>query len=261
MKKLFYNFVLILMMAFPFLCYAQDNTIINQQNVSISPREYQNLLSLGFTDLEIAIMDKEMFEKNKNLSGQVMSNIVIDNTDSRSLIFPQSDGYTETGGKKMTTTIISISNYYRYKVTVEWKKMPYIRSYDIIGIGKNNNVALSDSVVFTQNYCYKNGNCTSSNIYYPYNDIFGSGVYFPLTKEKNLSTLVITFFYNIKKVDNSTITKLDAYGDYKHATKNISSTNANKFSVRKDLGIELEQSILNYYDSISIAHATWTGSW
>ena len=199
MKKLFYNFVLILVMVFPFLCYAKDGTIINQQNVSISPREYQNLLSLGFTDLEIAIMDKDTFEKNKDLSGQIVSNVVVDNTNSHFLICSQSDGYTETGEKKMTTTIISISNYFRYKVTVEWKKMPYVRSYDIIGIGKNNNVALSDSVVFTQNYCYKNGNCASSNIYYPYNDTFGSGVYFPLTKEKNLSTLVITFFITLKR--------------------------------------------------------------
>lgn len=236
----------------------RNNNYINNQNIVINHIEYYNLKSMGFTDNEIKILDKSTFQNNKDLTGEILSR---KEYFLKSINRAVQNGYVETEYKIVTTYIIKYSNFIRYKITVEWKKMPYYRSYDIIGIGKSNNVSTDGEVNFVQNFCYKNGNCSSNYEFNLKQGENGNGASFPLVSNKNVNNIIITFFYNIKKVDNSTITKLDAYGDYKHATKNISSTNANKFSVRKDLGIELEQSILNYYDSISIAHATWTGSW
>lgn len=100
--------------------------------------------------------------------------------------------------------------------------MPYIRSYDIIAIGKASNLITNGTIFFVQNYCYKSGNCSSNYEYIPKYSNSGNGASFQLVKEKNLTDIIITFFYDIKKSSSDTITKLDAYGDYKHATKTIS---------------------------------------
>lgn len=53
-----------------------------------------------------------------------------------------------TSSKKMITTIISINNCYRYKVSLEWTKIPSTRSYDIIGLGIDNTVKVYSIPVF-----------------------------------------------------------------------------------------------------------------
>lgn len=240
--------------------YAEDtSSYVNKQKVIISQEEYNNLKSNGFTTSEIETLDKFTIEKNKNLKGKVLlQNEYLQNNISRNI----QNGYIETEYKKITTTITEFSNFFRYKISVEWKKMPYYRSYDIIGIGKNSNVSINGNINFVQNYCYKNGECSSSYDFYSNYGDNGFGALFQLAPSKNVNSIIITLFYNVKKSNESnTITRLDAYGDYKHATKNISLKNAKKFSVQGELGIELEQSISSYYDNISIAHAFKTGSW
>ena len=53
---------------------------------------------------------------------------------------------------------------------------------------------------------------------------------------------------------------MNAYGDYSHATKSISGGSAQGFYVDAG-GIDLDESIVSYYDTISKATATWSGSW
>ena len=72
-------------------------------------------------------------------------------------IFGMQAGYIETGAKKMTTRIISTNGRYRYKVDLEWKSMPKVRSYDILGMCIENNVSIYSNVYFQQNYCYSSG--------------------------------------------------------------------------------------------------------
>lgn len=199
--------------------YANEDYIINKQNIKITKQEYNNLKSIGFTDYEIKLLDKKTFDANKNINGKILSQEKSNFFIKTKSITP---GFVETEYKKITTTIIKIQDMYRYKITVEWKKMPYIRSYDIIAIGKASNLITNGTIFFVQNYCYKSGNCSSNYEYIPKYSNSGNGASFQLVKEKNLTDIIITFFYDIKKSSSDTITKLDAYGDYKHATKTIS---------------------------------------
>lgn len=67
-------------------------------------------------------------------------------------------------------------------------------------------------------------------------------------------------YFNVDKKSSMTITELNAYGDYSHATKTISESNAKNYSITR-AGIVLQDSIASYYDAISYAQAVWTGSW
>ncbi len=52
----------------------------------------------------------------------------------------------------------------------------------------------------------------------------------------------------------------NAYGDYAHAIRTISESDANNYFVNSS-GILLDSSIANYYDSMQTAIARWTSSW
>lgn len=166
---------------------------------------------------------------------------------------------TETTYKKMTTSIYKSGSKYRYQVELNWKNIPKTRSYDIIGIGFLSSVKAS-SISFTNNYCTSKSECTqNSNARYTYTSNNGVGVVFEL-KQGNVISMSQKLSIDISKNTSSKITKQVAYGDYSHATSNISLTNAEKYAVNTQ-GIMLNNDIKNYYDEIKTADATWTGSW
>ena len=77
----------------------------------------------------------------------------------------------------------------------------------------------------------------------------------------NLNTLRETFYFDVEKNTNNTITTQKAYADYSHATSSVTLTNSQNYSVIQSGGIVLDTSISSYYDSMATAVATWTGSW
>lgn len=184
------------------------------------------------------------------------------NFDPNSLVVPldYSNGYIETNYKKMTSSIVKNGSTYRYKVILEWKTMPSTRSYDIIGIGFPASVKPESSLVFSQNYCFTNGNCYTGVSYTPYIGVNGVGASFALPVG-TLSSLKQTLYVDmIKANSSSTILRQYAYGDYSHATKSISYNNSRNYVVSSG-GIILDSSIDSYYDSINTANATLSGEW
>lgn len=126
-----------------------------------------------------------------------------------------------TASKKMITTIISINNCYRYKVSLEWTKIPSTRSYDIIGLVIDNTVKVYSIPVFQQNFCYTSNNCSSSNTHTRNTSSVGIGVSFRLPTAKLIS-LSSYLYFDIEKRNSGTLTSQNAHGDYSHATKSIS---------------------------------------
>lgn len=265
------------------------NNIINNNGITITETEYNNLINLGFTDNEILNMKNNEFEENKNLMGSVVStndkyykittkydreNNIISNTaeeineyiyNNYNLITNQaiprsSNGYTETSYKKMTTQIIQLSYGYRYKNTVEWKNIPSTRSYDLIGIGIDTSVYISSDIVFQQNYCYSNGSCSSSNVSSIKNSTTGGAALFKLPTSSSITSMNSYIYFMVSKSSNATLNSMYAYGDYSHAVKNTSSSNSNYYSINK-MGLNLYSSIVDDYDEIPVAKATWTGTW
>lgn len=171
-------------------------------------------------------------------------------------INPQSTTVT-TEYKKMVSSISSNGSKYRYRVVLDWQQIPKTRSYDIIGIGHPKDVKLSGDLHFAQDYCTNDG-CSCTVSYTGTKSSTGATSTFKLPSG-TLTALIQTFYFDVEK-NASTVTSQSAYGDYSHATKTITKTNALKHTVGTS-GIKLKSEISSYYDSISYALARWTGSW
>ncbi len=244
--------------------YALSNGyIVNNNGISIYKNEYANLLNLGFTDEEIYNMHIAEFENNKNLKGNIVSQNIVylseDNPQKMIGLYRIQNGNVTTLSKKLTTTIIEVNDKYRYKVSLSWITIPSTRSYDIIGIGMDTSVKDYENPTFQQNFCYSNNNCSSSNTYTINSSASGIGVSFKLPTQ-NLVSLNSYMYYDVLKRNNAVLTSQNAYGDYAHAIRTISESDANNYFVNRS-GILLDSSIANYYDSMQTAIARWTGSW
>ncbi len=168
-------------------------------------------------------------------------------------------GTTETTYKKLTTTIFSNNSKYRYMTELVWKTMPSVRSYDVIAIGHLSNVTYYSSRYFSQYYCKTDGECRTLTTYYPQNYSTGIGATFKVP-DGNLSTLKQTLYFDVSKNTAGTINYQAAYGDYAHSTQTVSLSQAQNYSVTTS-GIVFNNSVVNYFDNISPAVATWNGSW
>jgi len=259
--------IAILLLGFNISASALSQTTINNKGIEISQSEYNNLLNLGFTDNEILNMTLKEYNENKNLKGEVVSkNIVyfdenekINSKNNGIELFGIQNGSITTASKKMITTIVSVNNHYRYKVSLEWTEIPSTRSYDIIGLGIDNTVKVYSTPVFQQNFCYSSNNCSSSNTHTRNTSSVGIGASFRLPTVK-LVSLSSYLYFDVEKRNSGTLTSQNAYGDYSHATKSISQEYITNYYVNRG-GIILDSSISDYYDNITPAVAKWTGSW
>ena len=243
-------------------CYANAATgLVNNNNIRISSTEYKNLINLGFTKDEIQNMTQTEFNNNKNLKGKIVSQKVIDLPIEDDGISTKSyiPGSVETVGKKMTTTIISVNNRYRYKVTLKWKTMPSTRSYDIIGIGIDPTVKIASGLYFKSSYCYSKTNCDSNGVNTQKVTSTGASSIYKLPSASVVSMNSYLYF-DVEKNTSDIITQLNAYGDYAHATNNVSLNTARNHTINRG-GIKPDSSIADYYDSMPSAIATMTCNW
>lgn len=236
--------------------------IINNNGIEITETEYNNLLNLGFTETEIQFMTIDEYLVNKDLIGQIVAQETVNVYDS--LLygpFAYQPGYVATPTRAVTTTIVSVSGRYRYKVSVEWLQIPSNRSHDIIGIGIDTNVSIYGGLTyFQQNFCYSTNNCNSSGTYAQKVTSTGASATYQLPSASVVS-MDTYFYFSVEKNTTATITQLNAYGDFAHAMYTVSSTDAyNNHSVNRG-GLSLNSNISSYYDSIDTAKAVWTGSW
>lgn len=168
-------------------------------------------------------------------------------------------GTVETEYKKMQSFIYANDTIYRYKVTLTWKNIPSTRMYDIIAIGYPASVKSSDPMV-TFNYCRSSSNCytnTGHSGYYKGTNGAGAVLDIPTG---TLVSMNMSMFVDIYKNTSNTIYRQYCYGDYAHATKTISVTNANKFIV-DTTGIVHNASYVTKFDDIPTADTLWQGEW
>lgn len=103
---------------------------------------------------------------------------------------------------------------------------------------------------------------SSSYVLRDYNEVdspYGYTAVFQFPTE-NIVGITQIFSFKVRK-NASTVYLQTAVGDYSHAISSISSNNAIKHSISTQRGIELNDSIKNYYDSIVFSQATWNGTW
>lgn len=177
MKKiLVFSLFTLLLITFGNTVSAEETVkLVNNNGLEIHKDEYDRLISLGFTEYDIENMNKEEFDLNKDLVGEVVSESVkyyeITEHDDEgmnslqkstanegielnkeeyqkrvkeakeekgdvSLNSSSDTGYTSY--KTMTTSIIELSNgRYRVRNHVNWDVIPKTRSHDVIGAAIN----------------------------------------------------------------------------------------------------------------------------
>lgn len=255
---------------------------INYYGISMSDVEYNNLVNLGFLDNEIYYMTQETFDANKNIK----STLVVKDTKYYKTIYTGLDGESysteitksEYENQSMIETHATVTTEYktmvtnisqndsgtiRYKVSVAWNKIPSTRSYDIIGIGfLDARIRISSLINFSYTYCMPDASCTTSGLYYDIkNTSTGAAKVYKLPTG-DIRALSSVLYYDISKSDayaSTTIESLTMYGDYAHATKNISS-GYDQYLINNN-GLQLYSSIYDYYDGIPTARSIWTGTW
>lgn len=261
-----------------FIGQTNASEYINYYEISMTSQQYNNLLNLGFSEDEIYYMNQETFDLNKDITSTLVAKnnkyykttytgldgnsysieITKDEYNNQSLM--NSRGTVTTEYKNMITTISQLTNTFRYKVNVGWNMLPSTRSYDIIGVGFEDDVYISSPVYFGYNYCVSSGDCTTSTLYYNRKSLStgGSVVYkLPGSEARSLSAYL---YYDVSKNTTSTITRLDMYGDYAHATSTVTSSQYTNYTINR-YGLVLYNNVPNYYDEIPTAQSTWGGSW
>jgi len=276
--------LLLIMFIFVPVVVCANEEYVNYYGIEMSEEEYNNLLGLGFDDEEIYYMMEDEFNANKDIESSLeavsvkyyvdtvrydsLGRVVYSNTtevteeeyndDSIMLL---GDVYVETTYKQMLTTIAKAGSYYRYKVTLTWKLMPKVRSYDIIGIGiEPSLVDIVGSFHFNQVYCISNSCTNSSTINNSYYSPRGAGASFKLPTSTSITGIRAALYFDVTKDSNTTLTVMYADGDYAHATSTVTANQATGFWVNQ-AGVILDSGIENYYDDINAAEASWHGTW
>lgn len=250
---------------------------INYFGISMTSQQYNNLLNLGFSENEIYYMDEDTFEANKDISAELVArdaryykSIYTDLNGNEQTVEISKEEYDNQGTlnargtvsttyKEMVTTMSRNGDKFRYKVTVGWKQMPSVRSYDIIGIGFEDDVYISSSVYFNYTYCVLSGDCTTDTLYYNKKKLStgGSAVYkFP----SSARSMTAVLYYDVSKNTNDTITDLYMYGDYAHATESVGSSTYTDYTINYN-GIVLGGPSISSYDAMPCAVTSWGGTW
>lgn len=250
----------------------------NYFGIEMTNQEYNTLINLGFSEDEIYYMNDETYLENKDANATLVSkntkyyktiytdlsgnpyNIEITKDEYENQPNMNTRGTVNTEYKQMVSTISQNGSKYRFKVSLGWKIIPSTKSFDIIGVGyDNDNIYIDSSVYFNYYWCDLDGDCRTDASYNnkKSTDTGGAAVFdFPDTA----TSLSAALFYDISKNTSSTITSLRMCGDYAHATSNVSVGSISNYNITYD-GLLLGSSIINKYDEIPCAISTWSGSW
>lgn len=240
MKKIIL-FILGFIILLPNMVYAKINEILVSSETKYYKTTYNNLIEMN--NLTNEGMTIEISEKEYNRVGGIE-------------LFAN----TETEYKKLTTNIYKSGTAYRYEAALNWKKMPKARSYDIIGIGFYESVAVDGGLSFSQKYCISSTYCKTSTGFVGSTWKNGASAVFKLPTESIIS-LTETLSFKVKKAGNYTIVDQIAAGDYSHAQSSITQALAKEHSVNDSKGIVLSSSAAAKFDAINPAIAKWNGTW
>lgn len=184
------------------------------------------------------------------------------NADISSTTITRGSTTVDTTYKKMTIYLLYENGSYRYKNQVNWKNFPAVRKYDIIGIGHYGDVTINGSASFLMEYTTVTGSYYTNAWHIHQNFTYGSSATF-LLPLANLSSLTVTYSYYVQKVNSqSTIYSQGAFGDYSHGTDNsLILSEALNHVVNQNLGIVLDSSVYNKFDTMPEAATYWSGTW
>lgn len=299
MKKILYTFLVaaLILVSAPNVLATSDVYYTNNEGLTMTEQQYNNLLNQGFTERQIARMDYETFEENKDIEATIVAiekKYVKTTTIMRNGIeFHTSEFLTEeemmaevqatkeqpqypryvpgsyyngsssTSYKVIQTVIANIDDdTMRYKLDTYWYIIPSQRSYDIMGIGiEANKVQINSGIYFRQDWWTTSDESGYDTGNYQITQSTGGIVLFPLPSG-SLDTLEQSMYFHVdKKPGVNTVTSLTATGDYAHATTSVTNNVYNYMSVNYGNGIEVDYPYTSSYDEMNPAIAYFAGTW
>ena len=259
MKKML-SFMFVIMLIIP--CIVSADTIEEKEVVAQTTKYYKTVTIYNNSGV---LRNANMGEMS-SLTTEVTKEEFDNAETTTEPVAPLSDDYfdvtIETTYKRLTTTINKLGTaFFTYESELYWKNIPKVRSYDIMGIGHAASVEnAASSVGFTMTYCTSSSNCYYSNTYQSKIGTYGSSAVFPLPTGTLVSMTQVIEFTVEKTTSSNTITYQEAVGDYAHATKTITQSNAyNNHGV--NIGGLYYENVSSYYDTTPAAAAEWRGTW
>lgn len=253
----FKKIILLLILLIPIFVSAEED---EGRIVASEEKYYKTVTILNNSSVLQRANLGEMSSITTEITKEEYDNAPVENNSNARTSDDYTDMTVETTYKKMKSTIREYYGAYRYKNVLTWKNIPSTRSYDIIAIGYYASVQPASDIFFEQDYCTSSSSCYTTSSYYEYNGANGSAAMFYLPSG-TLTSLEQSLRVDMEKTNSSvTLVSQVAAADYAHATSSISYSNAKKFTVNIG-GIQLNDSIEDYYDTISVARATWEGEW
>lgn len=261
---------------------AKEAYYVNQNGVEMSELQYNKFLKF-YSERKIEHLTLEEFNKYKDANiialdtvyqkttysnGKVIESKIITETEYNSVsesqssnaISPQSSdsSYVETSYKKLSATLFDIGSQYDLMGTLSWKKMPYVRSYDVFAFRFN----LFNYSNFTGVQEYYKGNSyyridynTSSAGYKSASN--GVGVSMNLKDDTDITGLELTITATLTEQATSA-TKAHAYITYQHAQNDL--TRAQSMGYTFDISglgnvlLYSNQTVRDTYDRMSGLH-------
>lgn len=166
----------------------------------------------------------------------------------------------ETTYKYMQTTLYKSGDSFYAENYLSWKNFPATRSYDIIGIGFSGGLRPVTQLQFVQHYCNVYGSCVNQTNGNPFIFTYGAASLFALPTVE-LSELNQTFSFYLGKVNSGTVTGFNLYGDYAHAQKTVTFSQASQFEMDYNEIQFTNSTVGAKFDDISSTALSWSGSW
>lgn len=291
MKKILYTILIAL--AIVINVNAKEVFYTNNNGIEITQEQYNNLKGLAYTDKQIAKMDLNTFNENKDITGTIVAQnvkhyikvnylrngieatryeVVTEDQYNGRLKNPQEmlrvsgnyyDGLLATDEFAVVSSISNIDeDYMQYRVDVYNYEIPSTRSIDIYGVGiENNKVQVASIIRCHQSWEYTNGTDGYSEACYPKIESTGGSAMFELPSG-SLNSLETYVHFRVSKLPSmGTIYTLEAVGDYAHANQTVSNSVYNYYTVNIG-GINIVPPYLSSYDYQSTpGSAGFAGTW
>lgn len=300
MKKFLY----VVGLAFIILFYsygvsaANEVYYINNHGIEMTEQEYNNLVQLGFTQREIEVMRRNVFEENKDIEGELVSTTTKYIKTTMSIrngirIFTQQefptriaivsdmqlnarqqpgfspnvygdyyDGLSMDTYRVITSDITNINNTtMRYKASMEFLNTPSERSNDILAVGiESTKVTRTTDSYFEQNWRSNNLDDWNDVCAPKYQSTGVSAVYQLPTG--SVSQLEAFIYFNVTKLNpNQTLSSITAVGTHAHAIETVDLDDIYDNYTADILGIYVYPPYDDSYSISPTAQAYFIGEW
>ncbi len=283
------------------LDFNEEGYYVNYFNIEMTEKNVSNLLGLGFTEQQIYYMQREEFDNNKDIEGEIVSQTtkyyktevfeipeimtysLSSEPLSRTVEITEEEYYNDseisilasdtvtTEYKRMTTTIAKAGSYYRYKNDLSWRKLPKTRSYDVISIGMESDLSIvptsyNFSAITDYDDAY-NGICGLDIITNPTwsKSANGAAARFKLFQPNDgqtVKSMSSSMYYDVQKRNSTTLYVINAYGNYKHAQRTVEPNYSFGVSIPSfEISIGASPAVVESFDSMSTAHAAYYLTW